>query len=94
MHIVALNYGKSEAVREAADELLAQCTGAGVEALLDDRDERPGVKFADSDLLGIPHRITVGQRGLKNGQVEYKRRRGGETVSIELGRLPEMPWLA
>ena len=89
VHVVALNYGKSRAVRETADELLAQCTGAGFEALLDDRDERPGVKFADSDLLGIPHRITVGERGLKNGQVEYRHRRGGDTITVAPADLPK-----
>ena len=93
VHIVALNYGKSATVREAADELLAQCAGAGAEALLDDRDERPGVKFADADLLGIPHRITVGERGLKNGQVEYRPRRGGATTAIGLNEFPGLPWL-
>ncbi len=93
VHIVALNYGRSEAVRKTADELLTQCTGAGVEVLLDDRDERPGVKFADADLLGIPHRITVGERGLKNGQVEYRHRRGGDTVPVAPTDFPDVPWL-
>ena len=93
VHIVALNYGKSEAVRRTADELLAQCTRAGKDALLDDRDERPGVKFADADLLGIPHRVTVGERGLKNGQVEYRHRRGGDTLSISPDGHPHLPWL-
>ena len=73
-HILALNYTKSDTVREAADELYARCLDAGIEALIDDRDERPGVKFADADLIGIPHRITVGERGLKDGNVEYRRR--------------------
>jgi prolyl-tRNA synthetase len=52
-----------------------------VEVLLDDRDERPGVKFADADLIGIPHRITVGERGLKDGVLEYRHRRSGESVT-------------
>ena len=81
-HIVALNYTKSEAVRRTANELLEQCADAGIDALLDDRDERPGVKFADADLLGLPHRITVGERGLKKGQVEYRRRSGGDTLFL------------
>ena len=92
VHIIALNYGKSEAVRRASDELLAQCTAAGVEALLDDRNERPGVKFADADLLGIPHRITVGERGLKSGQVEYRARRGSDTTLIDPNGLSRAPW--
>jgi prolyl-tRNA synthetase len=74
VHILALNYTKSDTVREAADELYARCQDAGIETLIDDRDERPGVKFADADLIGIPHRITVGERGLKEGNVEYRRR--------------------
>ena len=92
VHVVALDYGRSEAVRTTADEVLAQCAEAGVDALLDDRDERPGVKFADADLLGIPHRITIGERGLKNGRVEYRHRRGGETVLVAPDALPEAPW--
>ncbi|MCY4564089.1 MAG: proline--tRNA ligase, partial [Gammaproteobacteria bacterium] len=92
VHIVALNYGKSEAVKRTADELLAQCTADGIDALLDDRDERPGVKFAEADLLGIPHRITVGERGLKNGKVEYRHRRGGDTLLIAPDAYPEVPW--
>ena len=93
VHIVALNYGKSETVRRAADELTAQCTRAGKDTLLDDRDERPGVKFADADLLGIPHRITVGERNLKNGKVEYRRRRGGDSILIAPSDFPQVPGL-
>ena len=74
VHILALNYTKSDTVREAANELYARCQDAGIETLIDDRDERPGVKFADADLIGIPHRITVGERGLKEGNVEYRKR--------------------
>ena len=94
VHIVALNYDKSRAVGQTADELLARCAQAGFDALLDDRDERPGVKFADADLLGLPHRITVGERGLRNGQVEYRPRRGGETVAVAPQAIAEMPWFA
>lgn len=94
VHIVALNYDKSPAVGQTADELLARCAQAGFDALLDDRDERPGVKFADADLLGLPHRITVGERGLRNGQVEYRARRGGETVAVAPQAIAEMPWFA
>ena len=94
VHIVALNYDKSPAVGQTADELLARCAQAGFDALLDDRDERPGVKFADADLLGLPHRITVGERGLRNGQVEYRPRRGGETVAVAPQAIAEMPWFA
>lgn len=73
--IVALGYGKSELVKAAADQLHADLTAAGHEVLLDDRDERPGVMFADAELIGIPHRITVGERGLKEGIIEYLPRR-------------------
>ena len=72
-HILALDYARPE-VAAAAESLYEACLDAGMDVLLDDRDERPGVKFAESDLLGIPHRITVGTRNLANGLVEYKRR--------------------
>ncbi|RTL50592.1 MAG: proline--tRNA ligase, partial [Rhodocyclaceae bacterium] len=80
--IVPMGYAKSEAVREAADKLLAELLGAGIDALLDDRDERPGSMFADWELIGIPHRIVVGERGLKEGQLEYKGRRDAEPTMI------------
>jgi prolyl-tRNA synthetase len=73
--VVPIGYHKSAAVREAADRLLAALLAAGIDAVLDDRDERPGVLFADMELIGIPHRIVVGERGLKEGSVEYKGRR-------------------
>lgn len=82
VHIVALNYGKSDAVREAADNLYQACLEQNMEVLLDDTDDRPGVKFADADLIGIPHRITVGDRALKEGNVEYKHRTAGDAVAI------------
>jgi len=74
VHLLALNYDKSDAVREVADALYAQLREAGFQVLLDDRKERPGIKFADADLLGIPHRVTIGDRNLKTGEVEYRRR--------------------
>ena len=70
--IAPVGYGKSEQVRATADRLHDELTAAGIEVLLDDRDERPGVMFADLELIGIPHRITVGERGLKQDQVEYQ----------------------
>jgi prolyl-tRNA synthetase len=57
---------------------------AGIDVLLDDRNARPGVKFADADLLGIPHRLTLGDRGLKAGAIEYRARRTGNEENIEL----------
>ena len=85
--IVPMNYKKSEAVREAADKIYAELTAAGVDVLLDDRDERAGVLLADSELLGIPHRIAIGDRGLKEGKVEYTERRSGETELVETGEI-------
>jgi prolyl-tRNA synthetase len=84
LHIVALNPQKSTAVREAAEKLYADAIAAGLEVLLDDRDERPGVKFADADLIGIPQRLVVGDRGLKNDVVEYKLRHEASATEVSL----------
>jgi prolyl-tRNA synthetase len=73
--IVPLGYRRSDAVRQAADELYGKLLAAGIEVLLDDRDERPGVLLADVELVGIPHRVVIGERGLKDGRIEYQRRR-------------------
>ena len=73
--IAPIGYDRSEAVRGAADKLHETLEAAGIEVLLDDRGERPGVMFADLELIGIPHRVTVGERGLKDGNVEYQGRR-------------------
>ena len=80
--IVPMNYKKSDAVRKAADRLYAELTAAGADVLLDDRDERAGVLLADSELLGIPHRIVIGDRGLKEGKVEYARRTDSQAQSV------------
>ncbi len=72
--IVPIGYKKSPSVREACDKLHDTLTAAGLEVFLDDRDERPGVMFADMELIGIPHRITVGERSLKEGKLEYQHR--------------------
>ncbi len=72
--LVPINAHKSDAVREASDALYADLLAAGVEVLYDDRDARPGAKFADAELLGIPHRITIGDRGLATGDFEYRYR--------------------
>jgi len=82
VHIVALNYTKSDAVRTTADRLHQEFIALGIETLLDDRDERPGVKFADADLIGIPHRIVIGERNLKAGDVEYRTRRSTDTLTV------------
>ncbi len=83
--IVPLNYQKSAAVRDAADTLYASLQAAGIDVLLDDRDERPGVKFADMELLGIPHHIVIGDRSLANGMLEYKHRAGAERGEVPAG---------
>jgi prolyl-tRNA synthetase len=80
--LVPINYQKSARVRETADRLYRDFAAAGIDVLLDDRDARPGVKFADSELMGIPHRIVIGERGLDGGKLEYRRR--GETASTEI----------
>ncbi|MDP7389554.1 MAG: proline--tRNA ligase, partial [Pseudomonadales bacterium] len=82
LHIVALNAQKSAAVQELAEQLYQSATASGISVLLDDRNERPGVKFADADLIGIPHRIVIGDRGLQNGVVEYKHRRIGDNEEL------------
>ena len=83
--IVPMGYHKSDAVRAAADKLLADLKAAGIDVVLDDRNERPGVMFADMELIGIPHRIVVGERGLKEGQLEYKGRRDADVQMIPAG---------
>jgi prolyl-tRNA synthetase len=76
--IVPLNMHKSPEVAQCADELYQSLTAAGIEVLMDDRNERPGVKFADMELIGIPHRIVVGDRALADNNIEYKGRRDEE----------------
>ena len=80
--IVPLNMKKSEDVASCATDLYEQLSERGIEVLLDDRDERPGVKFADMELIGIPHRVVVGDRALADGNLEYKGRRDAEAELI------------
>ena len=80
--IVPMNYKKSADVKAAADNLYAQLQQAGIDVLLDDRDERSGVLLHDSELIGIPHRIVIGDRGLKAGKVEYQARRDTEATEL------------
>ncbi len=77
--LIAINMQRSEQVRRAAEELYAELKEKGFEVLFDDRDARPGVKFADAELIGIPHRLVVGDRGLKSGELEYRHRRDEES---------------
>jgi prolyl-tRNA synthetase len=80
--LVPINYQKSTKVQETADALYRDFNAAGIDVLLDDRDARPGVKFADSELLGIPHRIVIGERTLATGNLEYRDRRETESTEI------------
>jgi prolyl-tRNA synthetase len=82
--LVPIGAGKSAPVRETAEALYRDLAAAGIDVLLDDRGERPGVAFADMELIGIPHRVVVGERGLKNGQVEYQGRRDPQAQFIPL----------
>lgn len=85
--IVPMNYHKSETVRRAADKLYAELLAAGVDVLLDDRDERAGVLLADSELLGIPQRVVIGDRGLVEGVVEYQQRGDSAARKVGLGEV-------
>lgn len=87
--ICAIGYDKSELVKSNADKLHDDLLAAGVDVLLDDRGERPGVMFAEADLMGIPHRIVIGERGLNEGNVEYKSRSANEAQSLPLANLVE-----
>jgi len=83
--VVPLGYAKSDAVRAAADALYAQLLADGVDVVLDDRDERPGAMFADWELIGVPVRVTVGERSLKEGRVELLVRRGMQSEAVPVG---------
>ena len=85
--ICPVGWGKSEAVRDEAQKLYDALIAAGVDAILDDRDERPGVMFADWELIGVPHRVTIGDRGLKEGVVEYQGRRDAEAAKPPVGEV-------
>jgi prolyl-tRNA synthetase len=85
--IVPMGYHKSEAVRIAVDKLRDELIAAGIDVILDDRDERPGVMFADWELIGVPHRIVIGERGLKEGKFEYKGRRDAEATMVPAGEM-------
>jgi len=79
-----MGYDRSEAVKTEIDKLYTQLTEAGVDVVLDDRGERPGAMFADWELIGVPHRIVVGDRGLKEGNIEYQGRRDSEATQVPL----------
>jgi prolyl-tRNA synthetase len=80
-----LTLGKEPELARAAEDACAALAAAGIDVLYDDREERPGVKFKDADLIGIPIRIAVGKRGLAEGKLEWKRRDSGEVEMIAIG---------
>ena len=85
--LVPISYRKSAQVRETCDRLYRELAAAGIEVLLDDRDERPGVMFADMELIGIPHRVVVGERGLKQGKLEYQGRCDQASTPVAMDEL-------
>ncbi len=87
--IVPMNMYKSERVKEAAEKLYAELTAMGIEVLFDDRKERPGVMFKDIELVGIPHTVVIGDRSMDEGNFEYKNRRNGDKVVIEIANIVE-----
>ncbi|WP_214000138.1 proline--tRNA ligase [Arsukibacterium sp.] len=82
--LIPMNMHKSVRIAEVTEQLYQQLTAAGIEVLFDDRRERPGVMFADMELIGLPHTIVIGERNLDNQQVEYKNRRTGEKVMLDI----------
>lgn len=82
--IIPMNMHKSHRVQEVAEKLYQQALDAGIEVLLDDRKERPGVMFADAELIGVPHALVIGERSLDNGVIEYKSRRSGNKVEVAI----------
>lgn len=85
--VVPLNMHKSPEVAEAAEKLYNDLKAKGLDVLLDDRNERPGVKFADMELMGLPHRVVISDRGLKNGTVEYKGRRDESSQDLSVAEI-------
>jgi prolyl-tRNA synthetase len=82
--ICPLGYDRNAAVKAAAETLYAELLAAGLDVVLDDRGERPGVMFADWELIGVPHRVTIGDRGLKDGNAEYQHRREEKATVVRL----------
>lgn len=83
--LLPMNMHKSQRLREAVEQLYTELLAAGIEVLLDDRSVRPGVMFAEADLIGIPHRLVFGERGLDAGNIEYKRRADGHSAELAIG---------
>jgi len=87
--LVPINMHKSQRLRDAVMGLYQELQDAGIEVLLDDRKERPGVMFSDAELIGIPHRLTFGERGLDAGTIEYRSRTDSENTDIQLGEVTD-----
>jgi prolyl-tRNA synthetase len=85
-----IGYDRSAAVKAEADQLYALLQGAGIDVMLDDRGERPGALLADWELIGVPHRVVIGERGLKDGQVEYQGRREAAATAVPLAQIVEL----
>jgi prolyl-tRNA synthetase len=85
--IVPMQYHRSHRVRDETERLYEELRAAGIDVLLDDRDARPGVMFADAELIGIPHRVVVGERGIDDGKVEYRGRRDADNTMIARGEI-------
>ncbi|KHD05204.1 hypothetical protein PN36_20295 [Candidatus Thiomargarita nelsonii] len=87
--LLPMSMHKSQRLRDAAFDVYNKLQAAGIEVLFDDRRERPGVMFADAELMGIPHRLVVGERGLDKGEIEYKGRREKKAQYVPLNRVIE-----
>jgi prolyl-tRNA synthetase len=85
--LIPIGFRQSTEVKEATEKLYCSLEQAGIEILLDDRDERPGIMFNDAELIGIPHRLVVGEKGLKAGTIEYKSRQTGQTENIPFDQI-------
>ena len=85
--ICPVGLDRSEAVKSAAESLYAELLAAGIDVILDDRGERPGAMFADWELIGVPHRVTIGDKSLKDGQVEYQHRRDDAATKVPAGEI-------
>jgi prolyl-tRNA synthetase len=87
--ICPINMDRSELVKEAAHKLYDELLSAGVDVMLDDRGERPGAMLADWELIGVPHRVVLGDRGLQAGEVEYQHRRDTESTKLPIDGLAQ-----
>jgi prolyl-tRNA synthetase len=84
-----MGYDRSAAVKAETDQLYAALQAAGIDVVMDDRGERPGVMFADWELIGVPHRIVIGERGLKEGKLEYQGRRDAAATPVALAEMAD-----